>query len=69
MSCSIIFTPNISISGVNQPQTMFSPKRPLEMRSIVVAILAATIGCSVGTCEVANKTIFSVTAASAAAHV
>ena len=50
--------PNISISGLNQPQTTLSPKRPAEMLSMVAACLAAKMGCTVGTCEVA-KTMMS----------
>lgn len=48
---------------------MLMPKRPLEIWSIVVPILAATMGWMVGTCEVANRKIFFVTAANDAAQV
>jgi hypothetical protein len=37
-----------TISGVNQPITMFKPKRPLEMWSTVTHFFAATIVCTVG---------------------
>jgi len=52
---------------VTQPITRFSPKRPPEMRSIVVAIFAATIGCTVGRCDVAKIAMLSVASARPAA--
>ena len=48
----------ISISGANQPITRLRAKRPLEMWSMVVACFAATMGCTVGTCEVAAIMMF-----------
>ena len=57
------------ISGPNQPQIMFRPKRPLPMWSIVTACLAANSGCTVGRCEVAMVAICRVEAATAAAQV
>jgi hypothetical protein len=46
--------PNISISGLCHPVTMFSVNRPPVMWSIVVHCFAAMMGWMVGTCEVAN---------------
>jgi hypothetical protein len=54
---------------VTQPITRLSPNRPPEMWSIVVAIFAATIGCTVGRCDVAKIAMFSVASASPAAQV
>ena len=59
----------MSISGLNQPITRLSPKRPPEMWSIVVAAFAATIGCTVGRCDVAKMPIRSVASARPAAQV
>ena len=59
----------MSISGLNQPITRLSPKRPPEMWSIVTAAFAATIGCTVGRCEVAKMAMFSVASARPAAQV
>ena len=61
--------PNISISGLNQPQTTLRPKRPPEMLSMVAACLAARMGCTVGTCEVAKTMMSVVWQAIAAAQV
>jgi hypothetical protein len=49
--------------------TRFMPNRPSEMWSFVVAIFAATIGCTVGTCVVVKMPMFSVACASPAAQV
>ncbi|MND08485.1 hypothetical protein D3C83_311070 [compost metagenome] len=46
--------PKNSISSTNQPDTRFNARRPLEMWSMVTLCLAATIGCSAGTCAVAT---------------
>jgi hypothetical protein len=54
---------------VTQPITRLSPNRPPEMWSIVVAIFAATIGCTAGRCDVAKIAMFSVASASPAAQV
>ena len=54
---------------MNQPITRFIPYRPFEMWSIVVAILAATMGCTVGTWVVVKIPMFSVACASPAAQV
>ena len=59
----------MSISGENQPITRLSPNRPPEMWSMVIAALAATIGCTVGRCEVAKMQMFSVASARPAAQV
>src|SRR5579883_1232960 len=61
--------PNISNSGWNQPHTMLSAKRPLEMWSMVVACFAAMIGWTVGTCDVENTAAFAVASDRPAAQV
>ena len=65
----MIGAPNISSSGWNQPQTTFSANHPPEIWSIVVACFAAMIGWTVGTCDVENTAVCSVTAARPAAQV
>ena len=52
-----------------QPEMMFTPNRPCEMLSIVVAIRAANGGGMVSTAHVANNWIRVVTAASPAISV
>ena len=49
--------------------TRLSANRPPEMRSMVVAAFAATIGCTVGRCDVEAMAMFSVASAMPAAQV
>ena len=68
-SCWRCSPPNISISGGTQPITRFSANRPPEIRSMVMAAFAATIGCKVGRWEVEATAIRSVASEMPAAQV
>nr|WP_242662471.1 hypothetical protein [Pseudoroseomonas deserti] len=47
----------MSSSGLFQPPTTFSAKRPSAMMSMVADCFAAVTGCSAGACDVAITVI------------